>query len=253
MVGGIRWSGIGAVVLATQACMAPPMNVGRPLKDGKAVTFSMGQSFGNAVHRENPWRDTSDDTPDPPPEQTETTTSEGLGIPGSATLGLRVGLGLADLGGELSFAHAGLNSRILVLESAALDLVLTLDARIGVVGLTYDGTTRVLAFVPLRRDRTVFLLGGFGTSAGKFNHYTFHRGFLGPTIDPVQRMEGRGEALLGVSFTRVKGAEIALFADGYYIPWSRTATSYGYEQTLGILFATSITVPLGSTPSSRTR
>jgi hypothetical protein len=247
LVLGVAWVAGG--------CMVPSMNVGRPVPRGNAaVSLAMGQTLGNATYVRVPYVDYADPGPYEEPGRVHLEASEGAGIPGSFTLGGRYSpLSGFDFGVEASFAHGGVNTRITLLDTDPVDLVLAADARIG-FSRNYDVTSRLQAFLPFTQRQNVAFVAGVGGSAGVVRHYTWHGGDVMPKIKPMMRPEARAEGILGISFLRRRdGGELVVFADGYWIPWAKAPPAlsasrirppdYGYEQTLGILFALSTTIP----------
>ena len=240
-----------AVAVATSACSLPSSNVGRPVAPGKAaLTMSVGQAVGASEFDGY----VEPDGDGPPPRKTSEY-PQGLGVPASATAGLRMGLGSRfDLGGELSLSHVGLNTRVAAWGATAdPNLVLTLDGRLGLLEETemnepfppYDLTSRLFAYL-LKSERSAFLAGG-GFSWGRFEHLAVRdsSGFS-PSFEFVYTRELRVHGLLGFSLYPGKNSsELCLYLDPYLVLDRQKDAAFDYQHYGGAVLSLATTVVFG--------
>jgi len=250
---------LACVVLACMlacACALPSANIGRPVEPGRvAGTASMGQALGSSTFDE--YDEEGED------ERVHSELPQGLGVPASAVLGLRTGvLTRADLGAELSFLHAGLNTRVAVMgPPRSPRLVWTLDGRMGFIREVernsgegavrrYEVTSRLLGYIPReasgRWDEKSIVFGG-GVAWGIFPHIATHgaSGNAPFSMDLVHARELRLHGLFGVSRAkRQSGSELVLYVDPYWVIARGEATGLNYRHFGGVVGCLSSTFGL---------
>ena len=242
------WAAVSTLFTLVSGCALPSANIGRPVPPGRgAVTVSMGQAIGASEF--NGYVEPDEDGP---PSRESSTFPQGLGVPASGTVGLRMGLvPRVDLGGELSPSLLGVNTRVGLSGTAQTPrFVWTLDGRLGLwEGETtnplippYDVTSRLFAYAPFSATGA-YLVGG-GIAWGYFGHIAVRdsSGFA-PSVEHVYARELRVHGLIGLSGTIGDNpSEVCAYLDPYVVLHRQDDAPFGYEHYGAVVLSLTATL-----------